>query len=894
MIGKTISHYQILEKLGAGGMGEVYRAEDANLSRQVAIKVLPDEFAHDAERLARFQREAQVLASLNHPNIATLYGLEESDGKRFIVMELVEGQTLAHRLLKGPLPVEEALEVCRQIAEGLESAHEKGVVHRDLKPGNVMITADDKIKILDFGLAKALAGDSRPPDATHSPTITEAMTRPGVIMGTAAYMSPEQARGKPVDKRSDIWSFGCILFECLAGKRAFEGANITETLASVLKEEPDWQALPPATPSKLWDLLRRCLQKDPRERLRDIGDARIEIAGTRAAPSSAAPETVDHVSTRWRALPWAVAIAMTIMAAVFALRSFMLPDQPEQPTIRSVIPLPEPLWLLDNGNLAISPDGRQLAYVAGQSPTTHIYYRSLSEAEFKEIPGTEGGISVFFSPDGTTLGFFVEGKPKKVPVAGGAPTSISETVFHPYDVPSWGTDDNIFFGTTGGILRMMASDGIPHAVTAPDSSGSGYLLLWPQPLPAKNLLLCTFSPSNAVSSNEAKIVVERMDGKSTRTFLAGGTCGRYLPTGHLIYGYDGNLMAAPVDLVQLRTRGAARRILNGIWMSPLGGQVQLAVSDTGNLIYAPGVMFKGRDRFALIDRHGRESLIEPPGAAAESHIFSSPAISPDGHRMAILAHTASDNIHVYDPASGTFPRVTFEGGDERAPAWTPDSALLAYTSVTWRGGRMFLKAPDGSGNTKPLFPSDNDRYPCSFSPDGKTLAFVEYNPETGWDIWTGAAGGDGQPTPFLQTANQDAFPAFSPDGQWIAYQSNESGQMQIHVAKYPDKSIKIQISQDGGTEPHWVGREIFYLSGRTLKAAATTLVPTFKPGKPIELFPLDQSLHIRGNPPWGGYSVMPDGQKFLFVKRPQPDTVTQLNLVINWFEELKRLCPTGK
>jgi serine/threonine protein kinase len=901
MIGKTLGHYRIAEKLGAGGMGEVYRAEDTNLHRHVAIKVLPDEFAHDAERLARFQREAQVLASLNHPNIATLHGLEVSDGKHFIVMELVEGQTLAHRLLRGPLPVDEALEVCRQIAEGLEAAHEKGVIHRDLKPGNVMITPDEKVKILDFGLAKALADEPQAADATHSPTITQAMTHPGVVLGTAAYMSPEQARGKPVDKRSDIWAFGCILFECLTGKRIFEGVSITETLASILKEEPDWQALPPVIPWKLKDLLHRCLQKDPRERLRDIGDGRIEIAGAKVAPSSATPESVDRVSTRWRTAPWVLFAVMALVAAGLALQFMMAPDRQPPPTRRFTLSLPEPLEDWEEPSLAISPDGMQVAYFAGSrfsgSKSSRLYCLRLDQAEFKLLPGAEGGHGPFFSPDGKEIGFFAEERLKKLPVAGGAVVPLTGSIGIDPSGGSWGTDDCIylqrFWG--GGLARVRASGGIPEVVLKPDPGKSERGLLWPQRLPADELLLSTAFTGDISSFSDAHVAIGRIGERAGVRYLLGGTYGRYLSTGHLVYAYDGRIMAAGLDLATQTITTRTAMVLEGIQMAPTNGVAQFAVANTGDLVYAPGAMVKCRDSLAQIDRAGKQESISLPFAENESLFVYSPNLSQDGTRLAIMLLKANNDIHVYDFSSRILTRASYEAGDEGSPVWAPDGKGLYYTSEGGQGLQMLRKQDVGNARSEPIFGGENPRYPWSFSPDGSVLAFVERHPETGWDIWTGPVGGNGQARPFKNTAYSESHPLFSPDGRWIAYVSDQSGQKQVYVARYPDGSDERQISQDGGTEPRWAssGKELYYLDGRSIRAVETSLSPTFSFGASKVLFSVDESLDITVFP-YSSYAVTPDGQRFYFVKKNRAAPVTQLRVVLNWFEELKRLCPIGK
>jgi serine/threonine-protein kinase len=900
MIGTSLSHYRILDKLGAGGMGEVYRAEDTNLSRQVAIKVLPDEFAHDAERLARFEREAKLLASLNHPNIAAIHGLEEHEGKRFLVLELIEGKTLAERLHKGPLCIEEALEVCCQIAEGLEAAHEKGIIHRDLKPANVKVTPEGKVKILDFGLAKAFQEEPSAPDVSKSPTLTSQMTHAGVILGTAAYMSPEQAKGKAVDRRSDIWGFGCVLYECLTGRRAFQGDTITETVAAILKSEPDWSLLPIGTPLAVRAVLRQCLQKDAKTRLHDVVDAKIEMQDATLQVSDVQPIGAS-VPIRWRLLPWIVALLALLIAVALAIKSWRVPEKAPSPVRRFVISLPEPISDQWRPNLALSPDGTQLAYAAGFGfPNAHLYHRSFNELEFKLIPGTEGGHSPFFSPDGKWIGFFTEGRLKRVPVAGGPVVNLAEIGDAWAAGGIWDTDQSILFqlGWSGGIARIdgLATGTTPQTLFTPDRKQKERGLLWPQHLPRSDLVLFTALPGNIASMNDARVVIGHLGDQSRRTPLVGGTYGRYLPTGHLIYGYGGKLMAAPLDLAKLKIPESAVPVLEGILMNTSTGSPQFTVSNMGDLLYIPGTMIIERDGLVLIDRNGTQEVIDPPGDKNEDRVMSSPNVSPDGSRIAVHMATANDDIHVYDFSRGSLARVTFEDGSEITPVWTPDGTKLAYTSEPGPVSQMFLKSINGSTPPEPIFGGKYPRYPFSFSPDGKRLAFVEIHPKTGWDIWVGTISGKEESKPFLQTEHSESSPAFSPDGQWMAYQSDKSGQMQVYVTSYPDGREETQLSLDGGTEPRWgpSGRELFYLNDNRFMAVMVSFKPIFRAARPKVLFTIGQNFWRRDVLSLTSYAVMPDGQRFVFIKQTKMNPANQCILIQNWFEELKRLCPTGK
>jgi serine/threonine-protein kinase len=899
-IGQSISHYRIIEKLGQGGMGEVFLAHDTSLDRKVALKFLPDIFSGDPERLARFEREAKLLASLNHPHIATIYGLEQADGKRFLAMELVEGETLALQIERGPLPVDEALDVCRQIAEGVEAAHEKGVIHRDLKPANVKITPEGKVKVLDFGLAKAFQGETPGADASKSPTLTDQMTRPGVILGTAAYMSPEQAKGKAVDKRTDIWAFGCLLYECLTGKRAFHGETVTETVAAILKSEPDWTLVPAETSSSVRAVLRRCLQKDPSLRLRDIGDARMEMQDVTPGGSEIHPVSASTPG-RWRLFPWIVALLSLSVAIALAINSVRQPERTPSPVRRFVISLPEPLSDHWRPNLALSPDGTQLAYGAGFGRVNaRLYHRNLNELEFKPIPGTEGGQNPFFSPDGKWLGFFTEGRLNKVPVAGGPVVNLAEIGDAFAAGGIWETDGSIFFqrGWGGGIARIneFAAGIMPQTLFTPEPQKHERGLIWPQRLPDDDLVLFTSNPGNIASMNDAQVVMGRLSDPSSRTVLAGGTYARYVPTGHLIYGYDGKLMAAPLDLAKLKITENAVPVLEGLLMNTATGAPQFAVSNRGDFVYIPGSTIVERDSLVLIDRNGTRQVIDPPGDKNESQFMSSPSVSPDGSRIAVHMPKSNDDIYIYDFFRGSLSRATFEDGDELTPVWTPDGTKIAYTSEPGPVSRMFIKNVDGSSPPEPIFSGKYPRYPFSFSRDGKRLAFEEIHPKTGWDIWTGIINGKEDPRPFLHTEHSESSPAFSPDGQWMAYQSDKSGQMQVYVTSFPDGRDEKQISPDGGTEPRWEphGKELFYLNDNRLMAVAITFKPIFQAGKPTILFTTDENFWRRDVLSLTSYSVMPDGQKFVFVKQTRVHPANQCILIQNWFEELKRKVPTGK
>ena len=884
MIGQTISHYKITSKLGEGGMGEVYRAEDTTLKREVAIKVLPEQVTQDAERLARFRREAQVLASLNHPNVAAIHGLEESDGVRFLVLELVEGETLAERLSKGPLAVEEALEICRQIAEGLEAAHESGIIHRDLKPANVKVTPEAKVKLLDFGLAKALEDEIPAADLTHSPTRTDQMTHVGMIMGTAGYMSPEQARGQVVDKRTDIWAFGCVLYELLTGSQVFGGETVTDILGAVLHKDPDWEALPEDTPRAIRRLLRRCLERDPHERLRDIGDARIVIKyvlGEAAEDSAVGVATATPV---WWQQPTRLAVVglMVLVAGVllgFLLWNLAYDSQPPPPTVtRFSLPLPGDQAIPAQPSLALSPDGTKLVYAAVRDNTMRLYLRTMDQLEAKPIPGSEHGWSPFFSPDGKWVGFFtlhtqVKGELKKWSLLGGEPVTICEVGISRGG--SWGEDGTIIFGRRPGLWRVSSNGGIPEQLIP---KGGPY---FPQILPgAKVVLFRDFS-----ESGQRRVRVLSLDTGQQSTLMEGPNKARYLPSGHLVYQQGNSLLAAPFDLDSLELQGSAVPVVEDVWLA-MGMVPRFEVSRSGSLAYVPGSDVDRADALVWMDRQGREE----PFLESQTQLYN-PRLSPDGKRLAVVARR---DIRACEIERCALAPLTSEYSV--APAWSPDSSRLFFT--------LFDKAPniswmsaDGSGEPEQVLERDNWQLPTSVSSNGKVLVFAEWTKRGDMDIFTLRLDGKATPEPFHVTQFNERHPVFSPDGNWIALTSNRSGRDQIYVKRYPAEGGLLAISTDGGQRPLWAphSREIFYREGDKMMTASVETEPNLSAGRPRILFEglsrlppggVDQPVDQRD------YDPTPDGQRFLMVKRGEESLPTQINVVLNWAEELKRLVPT--
>jgi eukaryotic-like serine/threonine-protein kinase len=881
MNGKTLGHYRVGEQLGRGGMGEVYVADDLNLNRKVALKFLPDAFAGDPERMARFEREAKLLASLNHPNIAAIYGLEQAEGKRFLVLELVEGETLAQRISKGALPVDESLAICHQIAEGLEAAHEKGVIHRDLKPANVMITEGDKVKILDFGLAKALSDETQSVNASQSPTLTEAMTRPGVILGTAAYMSPEQAKGKAVDKRADIWAFGCILYECITGKRAFEGETVTETLAGVLTKEPEWERIP----AGVRRLLSRCLGKDPQKRLRDIGDGFALLEDPL--------EQQVNLQTWRRALPWMIAAAMGIAFVGVLFRGF----QPFQPIslqpAHLLVQLPTGTHLAvetEHPTLALSPDGSQLVFIAEADGKRRLYCRSLADPEAQAIEGTEYAGSPFFSPDGEWVAFFQGNTLKKVSLRGGLP----EIVF-PFITPttvnrgaSWSSDGSIVFAASpnGGLSRTpISSGGVPIAAPPVLTQPAGGGHAWPEALPGGRDVLFTNAAGGPAGAGVALVSVGLHD---ISQLINGGTNPRYSPTGHILFARGNSLFALPFDIKTRRKTGPESKLADGL-MVGANGAAQFAVSSSGTLAYVRGETSSGECELVWIDRKGQTEALLDNGRQ-----FKTPRLSHDGSLLAVMSPTGPNNdIWVLNLSRGDFTRWTTHPGEDFGPVWNPNGGLAFGSEIgedkgeggpglAWMAGQNSL--PERMLETPG---SANWDMPSSWSPDGHWLAFTAYR-DFKRDIYVLKAD-DRKITPFLDTPFSEFAAKFSPDGQWIAYVSDDSGRNEVYVRPFPGPGDRIPISTGGGVEPLWSrdGRELFYREDNRLMTVKLSGGKKLDPSQPQPLF---ADIYERNDFGYGddaNYDVSLDGKRFVMVKRKNPVMPTVIHVVLNWTEALK-------
>jgi serine/threonine-protein kinase len=882
-------------------MGEVYLAEDSNLKRQVAIKVLPQIFALDKGRLARFEREARLLASLNHPNVAIIHGLEKSDDQQFLVMELIEGETLHEKLRKGPLNFKDTLVICKQIAEGLESAHEKGIIHRDLKPANVKITPEGKVKILDFGIAKVFQDQS-----DESDPITDEMTRPGLVIGTAPYMSPEQAKGERIDKRTDIWAFGCILYQCLTGKRAFKGDTTSEMLASILKDELDWKDIPSTTPSYIRTLIDRCLQRDPMHRLRDIGDARIEIEDALSKPSEIEPSSQAAPSFSRKAIPL-LPLLLIAVTVITALLVWILKPAPSRTVLRALIELQEEQVLAGENYLgrparaamALSPDGKNMVYCAiNENPENAdnpiLFLRALDRTEAAPIPGTEGGIGPFFSPDGKWLGFWADNELKKIPLNGGNPITICNT--ETYYGASWGTKDTIIFAKyRGGLWKVPAAGGSPELLTTAEQEKGEFTHRLPHILPGEKAVLFTVMPY--YYGVDSHIEVLSLENEERKILLEEGADARFTGIGHLIFAREGTLMAVPFDPRKLEVGEPVVPVIDNV-MHALNarfgpgnsGIAQYSFSKSGDLLYIPGTIYPEPENSLIwFDRKG-----QPQPLTNEKGDYYGPRISPDGQRVAHYTVGRERNIWVLDISRGTTQKLTFEGQASRV-IWAPDGKSLTFGLAKFGPENIYMQPWDGSAEMERLTSGENDERPQSWSPDGKHLAFVERHPTEGHNIWIFHME-DRQIRPFLKTDFTETCPEFSPDGRWLAYVSNESGRDEVYVGPFPGPGGKILISNNGGSSVAWApdGRELFYhdLSGTKLMAVEIKTEPQFTAGKPRLLFEADKMVRTAMR----SYDVSRDGQRFLMQEDYEEKTTSakQIKLVLNWFEELDRLSPARK
>jgi eukaryotic-like serine/threonine-protein kinase len=880
-IGTQLNTYEVTALLGRGGMGEVYRARDRRLDRDVAIKTLPEEFSTDSDRLLRFEREAKLLASLNHPNIGAIYGFEESRDTRFLVLELVEGETLADRLQRGALSVEESLKLALQIAEALEAAHEKGVIHRDLKPANIKITPDGKVKVLDFGLAKVFASDDAVVNLSNSPTLTLTAAQQGVILGTAAYMSPEQARGRGLDKRTDIWAFGAVLYEMLTGKQVFHGEDVGDILAAVIKSDPNWSLLPEDTPSSIRTLLVRCLRKDRRQRLGDAGTVRIEIEDALASPASAA---ASNMRPWQRPVPLGVVALVGIVvigiAVVIGMRLRSPAVQQQRPGMaRLNLSLPAGTEVSDRASsVVISPDGTQVAFLGSKAGgVRQLFIRRMDGFESQPLKDTNDATGQFFSPDGQWLGFFADGKLKKLSTTGGVIVTLADA-----DGPgSWGPDDTILFRKGNELLQIPSAGGTAHTIAAPSSDRTERRFQNVDFLPAANAVLFTSAIFPAATVDDRSIEVLRIKTGERKTLIRSGYNPHYVPTGHLIFLRSGTLMAVPFDLDRLELVGTPVPVIEGLRQG-FAGSV-FSCSEVGSCVYVGGGAATQRT-VAFVDRTGMGQAL--PLAPQN---YGHPRFSPAGDKIAFWIEQSICDIVVYDIARGVLTRLT-SGADNHFPVWTPDGQQITYISRTTDtpGFELVSKAVDGSGREQRLSETRQNLIattPLSWVPDGSVLAFVDRG-----DIWLLPMSGKREPRPFFQSAFNENTPAFSPDGHWLAYTSDESGQPEIYVQPFPGPGAKYPISTNGGTEPVWArsGRELFFRNRDQMMVVQVATQPTFNPSKPRLLF----ARSFAQSASRVNYDVSPDGERFVVVNAGEgEDALNHINVLLNWFEEFKQRVP---
>ena len=877
-IGDRLAHYEVTALIGEGGMGRVYQATDTKLNRQVALKILPEAFASDSDRLARFQREAQVLASLNHPNIAAIYGLEEAEDTRALVLELVEGPTLEDRIAQGPIPVDEALPIAKQIAEALEAAHEAGVIHRDLKPANIKVREDGTVKVLDFGLAKAL-DTTLEGDPSQSPTLTAAATQMGVIMGTAAYMSPEQARGKPVDRRADIWAFGVVVYEMLTGARPFQGEDVSLTLASVMKSDVDVKTLPSDLPETLRTVLRRCLEKEPLQRLRDMGDVRLAMAGAfDSTPVGSEERAVTPRPALWQR-PAVLVLAGVFLVVLGGVISGLLvrgSNRDPRPITRFRITLPEGgefSGILST--LALSPDGTQLVYAANDQ----LYLRPLAQSEARAVRGTDVGTAPFFSADGQWIGFWQRSVLKKVSVSGGAPVTLVETLVDLWGA-RWEADDSILLGQgPAGIWRVSAAGGVPEVLVAVED---GEEAADPQMLPGGEWVLFTLRPRGTSSWDDAQVVAQSLDTGERRVLIPGGRDGRYVATGHLVYVLEGQLFAAPFDIEGLASGQNPVAMVEGVAVSVNDRSPAWDLSDDGTLVYVAGAG-EVESGLVWVDRAGQMTpLVQGRGQ------YRWPSLSQDNQLIALTVSASRQDLWLYDIARGALTRFTDEAAGT-APVWTPDGSNVTFGWDISGTFDLYQKPADGSGEAELLFETTAAKVPSSWTPDGSALVFHEFTAtDTQRDIWM--VGHEGAASAFLATEFNELAPAVSPDGRWLAYASDQSGEYQIYVQPFPEGGAVVPISTGAGTEPVWSrdGTELFFRTGNQMMVVDVQLGALFSAGRPQVLFdgayerdPLGVGLR--------NYDVASDG-RFLMISGGA-GVPAQIEVVLNWTQELLERVP---
>jgi Tol biopolymer transport system component len=886
--GIRLGIYEIVGPLGAGGMGEVYRGRDTQLNRDVAIKILPELFAADHERLVRFEREAQTLAALNHPYIAQIYGIAElSPGSRALVMEFVDGEDLARRIARGAIPVDEALPIARQIAEALEAAHARGIIHRDLKPANIRLTPEGTVKVLDFGLAKAITGDAAGRPLENSPTFTSpAMTQLGVILGTAAYMAPEQAKGRTADKRADIWAFGCVLYEMLTGQRPFEGEDVTESIAAIMRGEPDWARLPRDLSPVVASYLRRCVQKNPNERVQDAGDLRLALSGAFDVPTSSQPALPARSG---RAIPVAVAAALAL-AGLAAVIGWQLKPEPSSAPARTrrFIVTPEPAALAianTNRDIAITPDGTALIYIAGQGSARQIYVHRLDAVAGTPLRPAVRCYEPTISPDSQWVAFNDESDYtlRKMALAGGPPLAIAPVGGEMLGA-SWGPDDTIIYANSQGLWRVAAAGGTPVALRKPDQSHGEMSYAWPEFLPNGKAFLYTVR-----FGGRSGDVIAALDLKSgaSKVVVRGATNPRYSPTGHLLYVSDGIVRAVAFDPDALEVKGEAMVVADGVAAKGSGG-ADVSVSADGTLVYVNGGAAAAQRQLAWI---GRDGSRQPISLARRSYAMA--RVSPDGRRVALDLRDQESDIWIWDLTRETMTKFTTDPAFDGQPVWLPDSRHLVFGSSRQGPIVPLLQAADGTGEAQPLFKGAVADNPTSVTPDGKWLIFrrdARNGLQTASDIMMAPLDGHEKPVPLLAGQANELNGELSPDGKWLAYESDESGTDEVYVRPFPEvQGGRWQVSTAGGIHPRWHpdGRELYYVgmdSSLFSASWSTTPSPSVGTPKPIPMPSIYEALAVRS------FDISPDGRRFLVIEPVNggPTETPSLTVVLNWAEEVEK------
>jgi serine/threonine-protein kinase len=911
MIGSTLAHYRITGELGSGGMGEVWRAEDEKLGREVALKVLPADVAEDRERLARFEREAKVLASLNHPNIAHLYGLETVDSgaggggaagaesrpqdpktsrpqdpTTFLVMELVEGEDLSDRIARGPIPVDEAIPIALQIAEALEAAHEQGIVHRDLKPANIKLTEDGTVKVLDFGLAKAWESESSDSSLSLSPTMTQHATAAGVILGTAAYMSPEQARGKKVDRRADIWAFGVVLWEMLTGRKLFEGETVSDVMAAILTREPDLDALQDAVPSGLKQLVGRCLRRDPKMRKRDIGDVRVELAEPfESAPGDPLEPPGKSAWPVSRIALWSVAALSLPLALIFG--ALWLGDRDEAPgnpaSLSVVLPADLSLGKLTlRPVVSLAPHGLEMVIAAFDGTRTRLHRRSLSSNEILPLEGTDGGNAPFYSPDGRWIGFTSghDGELKKLSLESGQVVTLAGG---DWGGGSWGEDGTIVFTPdyTAGLWVVSEAGGDETELTRPDPEVGELNHSWPDHVPGTDAIIFT---SFRLPMNESRTEILDLATGERRLLIENAVFARYVAAGFVLFVRDHTLLAARFDPRSLELVGPPVPVFGDAFVSSFEGNSQFDVADNGTLAWVPASIMDPPREVVSVDRQGRIDVI----LEAERR-YSAPALSPDGTRLALTVEDDNPDIWIHDLERLILNRVTSSPRSEHSPIWTPDGERLVFV-VDDPPFNIYSVSADGGDDLRPIVQSPYDSICESITPDGRWLVFRHSRPETGLDLEIVPIAGGAEPVAIRASAFEESSAAVSPGGEYLAYHANDSGRQEIYIQALEGAPQRAQVSRSGGYNPRWGSNgELFFWRGGELLSVEIRMRPRLEIGEPSVLFTMDRYASTT-NPE---YTVSPDGRRFVMARVPEVSKPREIRVVLNWFAELDRLTDPG-